>query len=33
MSVAKFERFFRETGSIDIDKDDLKRLNDFNELL
>jgi uncharacterized protein DUF1931 len=29
MSVAKFERFFRETGSLDIDKEDLKRYNDF----
>jgi uncharacterized protein DUF1931 len=29
MSVAKFERFFRETGTLDIDKEDLKRYNDF----
>jgi hypothetical protein len=29
MSIAKFERFFRETASLDVDKDDLKRYNDF----
>lgn len=29
MSVAKFERFFPAAGSLDIDKDDLKRYNDF----
>jgi hypothetical protein len=29
MSVARFERFFRETASLDIDKDDLRRYNDF----
>jgi hypothetical protein len=29
MSVAKFERFFRETASLDVDKDDLKRYDDF----
>jgi hypothetical protein len=29
MSVAKFERFFRETASLDVDKDDLRRYNDF----
>ncbi|MDB4872165.1 MAG: hypothetical protein JWL97_3169, partial [Gemmatimonadales bacterium] len=28
-SIAKFERFFRETASIDVDKDDLRRYNDF----
>lgn len=29
MSIAKFERFFRETASLDVDKDDLKRYNEF----
>jgi hypothetical protein len=29
MSVAKFERFFRETASLDVDKDDLRRYDDF----
>jgi hypothetical protein len=29
MSVAKFERFFRDTASLDIDKDDVRRYNDF----
>ena len=29
MSVAKFERFFREAASIDVDKDDLRRYEDF----
>jgi hypothetical protein len=29
MSIAKFERFFRETASLDVDKDDLRRYNDF----
>jgi hypothetical protein len=29
MSVAKFERFFRVAGSLDVDKDDLRRYNDF----
>jgi hypothetical protein len=29
MSVATFERFFRLAGSLDIDKDDLKRYDDF----
>jgi hypothetical protein len=29
ISVAKFERFFRETASLDVDKDDLKRYDDF----
>jgi hypothetical protein len=28
-SIAKFERFFRETASLDVDKDDLRRYNDF----
>jgi hypothetical protein len=28
-SVAKFERFFRAAASLDIDKDDLRRYNDF----
>jgi hypothetical protein len=27
--VAKFERFFRAAASLDIDKDDLRRYNDF----
>jgi hypothetical protein len=27
--VAKFERFFRIAAGIDVDKDDLKRYNDF----
>jgi hypothetical protein len=29
MGVARFERFFRIAGSLDIDKDDLKRYDDF----
>jgi hypothetical protein len=29
MSVAKFERFFRVAGSLDVDKDDLRRYDDF----
>jgi hypothetical protein len=29
MSVARFERFFRSAASLDVDKDDLKRHNDF----
>jgi hypothetical protein len=29
MGVAKFERFFRAAGSVDVDKDDLKRYNEF----
>jgi hypothetical protein len=29
MSVAKFERFFRAAASLDIDKEDLRRYNDF----
>jgi hypothetical protein len=29
MSVTKFERFFREAASLDVDKDDLRRYNDF----
>ncbi|MCU1381294.1 MAG: hypothetical protein JWN29_4277, partial [Acidimicrobiales bacterium] len=29
MSTATFERFFREAASLDVDKDDLKRFNDF----
>jgi hypothetical protein len=29
MSVAKFERFFRSAASLDIDKDDLRRYNEF----
>jgi hypothetical protein len=29
MSVAKFERFFRVAGSLDVDKDDIKRYDDF----
>lgn len=29
MNVAKFERFFRVAGSLDVDKADLKRYNDF----
>jgi hypothetical protein len=29
MSVAKFERFFRASGGLDIDKDDIKRYDDF----
>ena len=29
MSIAKFERFFRTAGSLDIDKQDLKRFSDF----
>jgi hypothetical protein len=29
MGVAKFERFFRVTASLDVDKDDLKRYEDF----
>jgi hypothetical protein len=28
-SVAKFERFFRAAASLDVDKDDLRRYNDF----
>jgi hypothetical protein len=29
MSVPKFEHFFREAADLDIDKEDLARLNDF----
>ena len=29
MSVAKFERFFRVVASLDVDKSDIKRYNDF----
>lgn len=29
MAVARFERFFRLAGSIDVDKEDLKRYSDF----
>lgn len=29
MAVAKFERFFRIAASLDVDKSDLKRYNDF----
>lgn len=29
MSVARFERFFRTTAGLDVDKDDLRRCNDF----
>src|SRR3954464_95358 len=29
MSVAKFERFFRASAGLDIDKDDLRRYDDF----
>jgi hypothetical protein len=29
MSISKFERFFRITASLDIDKQDLKRYSDF----
>ena len=29
MGVAQFERLFREAASLDIDKNDLKRLSDF----
>lgn len=29
MSIARFERFFREAASLDVDKDDLKRLEEF----
>ena len=29
MSVAKFERFFRATAGLDVDKQDLKRYSDF----
>jgi hypothetical protein len=29
MSVAKFERFFRIAGGLDVDKQDLKRYSDF----
>jgi hypothetical protein len=29
MAVVKFERFFRLAASLDIDKDDLKRYNEF----
>jgi hypothetical protein len=29
MNVAKFERFFRLAASVDVDKEDLRRYNDF----
>ena len=29
MSISKFERFFRRTAALDIDKQDLKRFSDF----
>ena len=28
-NVARFERFFRAAANLDVDKDDLKRYNDF----
>jgi hypothetical protein len=29
MGIAQFEQFFRQVASLDIDKDDLRRFNDF----
>jgi len=29
MGVSKFEQFFRDVASLDVDKDDLRRYNDF----
>jgi hypothetical protein len=29
MNIAKFERFFRIAASLDVDKEDLRRYNDF----
>jgi histone H3/H4 len=29
MSIARFERFFREAAALDVDKDDIKRLGEF----
>ena len=29
MGVARFERFFRSAAGLNVDKDDLKRYNDF----
>jgi hypothetical protein len=29
MAIPQFERFFRETAGLDVDKDDLKRYSDF----
>jgi hypothetical protein len=29
MGVPRFERFFREAASLDVDKDDIKRYSDF----
>ncbi|HEC09479.1 MAG TPA: DUF1931 family protein, partial [Acidimicrobiales bacterium] len=29
MGVTQFQRLFREAASIDLDKDDIKRLDDF----
>jgi hypothetical protein len=29
ISITKFKRFFRETASLDVDKDDLRRFDDF----
>jgi hypothetical protein len=29
ISMAKFKRFFRETASLDVDKEDLRRYDDF----
>jgi hypothetical protein len=29
MGIAKFERLFRETAGVDVDKSDLRRVNDF----
>lgn len=29
MAIPKFERFFRQTGDLDVDKNDLKRYSDF----
>ncbi len=29
MAVSRFERFFRAAAAVDVDKDDLKRYNDF----
>ena len=29
MAVPKFERFFREAASLDVDKSDIKRYSDF----